>query len=120
MIRGTALAAVVIMLQNDGSSGDEEGPVSECRDESMVGSPHPLTGPGRLEQIAATIAAVRPAIVRDGGDLELAAVDGDVVRVRLTGACTHCAMAGQTLGGLRRELSRTLGAPVRVLPALQP
>ncbi len=67
--------------------------------------------------IDAVIAAARPAIQRDGGDIELAGIVGDVVRIRLTGACTHCAQAGQTLGGIRREIMRTTGLPLRVLPA---
>ena len=77
----------------------------------------PSPDPRRLELIAQTIAAVRPAVQADGGDLDLVAVEGDVVRVRLSGACTHCGMAGQTLGGLRRQLTSALGTPVRVLPA---
>ncbi len=71
----------------------------------------------RLALILDTIASVRPGIQRDGGDIELVAVEGDLVRVRLSGACTHCGMAGQTLGGLRRKLMASLGAPIRVVPA---
>jgi Fe-S cluster biogenesis protein NfuA len=63
------------------------------------------------------IQSVRPGIQQDGGDIELVAVTGDVVRVRLTGACTHCALAGQTLGGIRRRIVAQLGLPLRVLPA---
>lgn len=74
--------------------------------------------PEQLALIRDEIAASRPAIVADGGDIELVAVIGDVVRVRLTGACTHCALAGQTLGGIRRRIVARLGLPVRVLPAL--
>ena len=73
----------------------------------------------RLQLIAATIAEVRPIFLRDGGDIELAAVDGDMVRVRLSGACVSCGMVGQSLGGLRRRLTSVLGTPVRVVPALE-
>jgi NifU-like protein len=72
---------------------------------------------GTLAQIEEIILAVRPGIRRDGGDIELASVAGDLIRVRLTGACTHCALAGQTLGGIRRMVIAKLGVPMRVLPA---
>jgi Fe-S cluster biogenesis protein NfuA len=65
------------------------------------------------------IHAARPMIQADGGDIELAAVVGDIVRVRLQGACVHCVLAGQTLGGIRRQVVAALGVPVRVLPALE-
>ena len=64
------------------------------------------------------VSALRPAIQRDGGDILLVSIEGDIVRVRLSGACIHCAQAGQTLGGLRREIIRQLGHPYRVLPSL--
>lgn len=65
-----------------------------------------------------TIERLCPGVQCDGGDLELVAVQGNLVRVRLKGACVGCAMAGQTLGGVRRELVRVLGNPsVRMLPA---
>jgi len=75
-------------------------------------SPDPET----LTQIEEIIQDVRPGIQRDGGDIELASVSGDLIRVRLTGACTHCALAGQTLGGIRRLVMAKLGVPMRVLP----
>lgn len=69
-----------------------------------------------LAQIEEIIRDVRPGIRQDGGDIELASVSGDLIRVRLTGACTHCALAGQTLGGIRRMVMAKLGVPMRVLP----
>ena len=40
---------------------------------------------------------VRPGLKLDGGDVRLVAIDGDVVRVHLMGACQGCPMAGLTL-----------------------
>ncbi|HEX7088397.1 MAG TPA: NifU family protein [Vicinamibacterales bacterium] len=40
---------------------------------------------------------VRPFIVADGGDIELVALDGDAVCVRLTGACADCPSSRLTL-----------------------
>jgi Fe-S cluster biogenesis protein NfuA len=81
-----------------------------------------LTGakatPDLAAQIDAIVQEIRPAIQRDGGDIELVCIDGDVIRVRLAGACVHCSLAAQTLGGVRREISRRLGVAFRVLPAV--
>jgi len=68
--------------------------------------------------VSEVIQSVRPGIQADGGDIELVAIQEGIVRVRLTGACTHCALAGQTLGGIRRKILATLGVHFRVLPAL--
>jgi Fe-S cluster biogenesis protein NfuA len=76
-----------------------------------------MTEEERLEIIGATIEAARPAVQADGGDLELVAVEGHRVRVRLSGNCTTCSMAGQTLGGVRRQLMQVLDVPVMVVPA---
>jgi len=40
---------------------------------------------------------VRPGLKLDGGDVRLVAIEGDVVRVHLMGACQGCPMAGLTL-----------------------
>ena len=71
---------------------------------------------GTVAQIVEIIHEVRPRIQMDGGDIELASVCGDLIRVRLTGACTRCALAGQTLGGIRRLIKAKLGVLMRVLP----
>jgi Fe-S cluster biogenesis protein NfuA len=48
---------------------------------------------------------ILPGIHRDGGDLDLLAVEAGVVRVRMTGACDGCPAASLTLeGGIRRTL----------------
>jgi Fe-S cluster biogenesis protein NfuA len=49
------------------------------------------------EQIEKALASIRPALQADGGDIELVEVVGDVVKVRLKGACGHCPMAVVTL-----------------------
>jgi NifU-like protein len=74
--------------------------------------------PELIAQIEAAIAQARPGIQNDGGDIALVSVERDIVRVALSGACTHCHMAGHTLGGLRRQLVDATGLPLRVLPAL--
>jgi len=59
---------------------------------------------------------VRPAIQADGGDVELVSIEGMRVKVRLSGRCRSCALAMQTLGGIRRKLMLALNEPVLVAP----
>jgi Fe-S cluster biogenesis protein NfuA len=40
---------------------------------------------------------IRPSLQADGGDIELLGVEGNVVKVRLTGACGTCPMSQLTL-----------------------
>jgi NifU-like protein len=71
----------------------------------------------RLRVVMQVIEAARPDVQQDGGDIELIGMEGDRVRLRLTGACVGCAMAGHTLGTVRRRLMQALGEPVRVVPS---
>jgi Fe-S cluster biogenesis protein NfuA len=62
---------------------------------------HPLVTKSHGETsravVEAVIRRVRPFIVADGGDIELVAVDGETVCVRLTGACADCPSSRLTL-----------------------
>jgi Fe-S cluster biogenesis protein NfuA len=60
------------------------------------------------EQVQAALEDVRPALQRDGGDVELVEVTEEgVVKVRLTGACHGCPMAQMTLQmGIERYLKQ--------------
>jgi Fe-S cluster biogenesis protein NfuA len=40
---------------------------------------------------------IRPQIQMDGGDVELVAVEGSTVKVRLVGHCAGCPMSAMTL-----------------------
>lgn len=53
---------------------------------------------------------VRPALQRDGGDIELVSVeDNGVVKVRLKGACGSCPMSTMTLKmGVEKHLKQQL------------
>lgn len=75
-------------------------------------------GPEDLPAIEEIVAAMRPGILADGGDLQLVSALGDRVTVRLGGACRGCVQSGETLGLLRRRLMHRLGKGVRVVPAL--
>jgi Fe-S cluster biogenesis protein NfuA len=50
------------------------------------------------EQIEHALDKIRPALQRDGGDIELVEVEeSGIVKVRLTGACGGCPMSQMTL-----------------------
>lgn len=53
--------------------------------------------------MAFALEEVRPAIRADGGDLELVAIVGSIVRVSLHGACRGCPMANSTLADFVAE-----------------
>ena len=49
------------------------------------------------EKVETALEKIRPALQRDGGDIELVDVIDGVVKVRLTGACGGCPMSQMTL-----------------------
>ncbi len=49
------------------------------------------------EKVEELIDKIRPNLQADGGDIELVSIDDGVVKVRLTGACSHCPMSQMTL-----------------------
>jgi Fe-S cluster biogenesis protein NfuA len=57
------------------------------------------------EKVEEALKQVRPALLADGGDVQLIDVKDGVVTLKLTGACVGCPMATMTLkGGIERVL----------------
>ena len=57
------------------------------------------------DKIEAVLDEIRPALMADGGDVQLVDVKEGVVTVRLLGACGGCPMATMTLQqGIERKL----------------
>jgi Fe-S cluster biogenesis protein NfuA len=57
------------------------------------------------DKIQAALDQVRPALLADGGDVQLIDVKDGVVTLKLAGACSGCPMATMTLkGGIERVL----------------
>ena len=61
------------------------------------------------EKVREVIGKVRGFLLADGGDIEIVAIEGRDIKVRLTGACAGCPGAGSTLqrgveAALRREI----------------
>lgn len=72
-----------------------------------------------VTRIRALIDEMRPTFRRDGGDIELVRVEGARVIVHLSGACAGCMLAGQTLYGVQKRITDSLGRPFRVLPDIR-
>jgi Fe-S cluster biogenesis protein NfuA len=49
------------------------------------------------DQVEKALDTIRPALQADGGGVELVGVEGNIVKVRLTGACGSCPMSQMTL-----------------------
>jgi Fe-S cluster biogenesis protein NfuA len=59
------------------------------------------------EKVEAALNKIRPALMADGGNVELVDVEDGVVKVRLTGACGGCPMSQMTLKmGIERLLKK--------------
>ncbi len=50
-----------------------------------------------MERIEKSLDSIRPALMADGGNVELVAVEDGIVKVRLQGACGTCPSALMTL-----------------------
>jgi len=62
-----------------------------------------------IEKVKAVLENIRPALQRDGGDVELVDIVDGVVRVRLKGACGACPMSTMTLKqGIERYLKQQI------------
>ncbi|MGQ9517907.1 MAG: NifU family protein [Anaerolineae bacterium] len=69
------------------------------------------------EKVQQVLETIRPALQRDGGDVELVDVQDGVVQVRLQGACAGCPMSQMTLAfGIQRVLKEKVPEVQRVEP----
>ncbi len=69
------------------------------------------------EQVEKALDKIRPALQRDGGDVELVEVGDDgTVKVRLTGACGGCPMSTITLKqGIEKVLMQEVSSVKEVV-----
>ena len=70
----------------------------------------------KIRLIEQAVEELRPHLRLDGGDCELVDVEGNDVKVRLSGACVGCQMASVTIAGVQERLVQKLGLPLRVMP----
>ena len=61
------------------------------------------------DKVEELLEKIRPALVRDGGNVELVEVADGTVKVKLTGACAGCPMSTMTLkNGIERILKEEI------------
>lgn len=70
----------------------------------------------RFKLIEQAIEDLRPYLRADGGDCELVGVEGDLVKVRLKGACVGCQLSHVTINGVQERLIAKIGRPLRIIP----
>ena len=57
------------------------------------------------ERVEAALDEIRPYLIKDGGNVELVAIENNVVKVKLLGACGSCPSSMMTLKmGIERVL----------------
>ncbi|MDX9750163.1 MAG: NifU family protein [Flavobacteriales bacterium] len=71
------------------------------------------------ERVNVALADLRPFLEADGGDITLEEVTpAGVVRVRLHGACTTCAMSGMTMKAGVEEAIKRVAPEVKAVEAV--
>ena len=61
------------------------------------------------EKVEDVLESIRPALMADGGNVELVEVDDGVVKVRLVGSCSSCSSSTMTLKmGIERALKKAI------------
>jgi Fe-S cluster biogenesis protein NfuA len=76
-------------------------------------------GPAGLHQrVQSVLELIRPAVVADGGDIELVSIAPDgVVSIRFHGACIGCPSSNLTLQmGIEANLRQQVPEVTRVIP----
>lgn len=68
------------------------------------------------DKVKKAINDIRPSLQNDGGDIEFISLVGDVVNVRLVGACAGCPMSQMTLKqGVERYLRESVSPTLTVV-----
>ena len=68
------------------------------------------------DKIKKVLDKIRPYIVNDGGDVEFVRYENGVVYVRLTGACSDCPLADNTLeDGIETALTNEIPEVIKVV-----
>ena len=61
------------------------------------------------ENVEKVLDELRPFLISDGGNAEIAEIDGPIVKVRLQGACGSCPSSTMTLKmGIERKLKEMI------------
>ncbi|ONK58019.1 uncharacterized protein A4U43_C09F7010 [Asparagus officinalis] len=95
--------------------------VSRCRRRQAikaVATPDPVVElPLTAENVESVLDEVRPYLIADGGNVALHEIDGNVVRLKLEGACGSCPSSTMTMKmGIERRLMEKIPEIVAVEP----
>ncbi|WP_421904110.1 Fe-S cluster assembly protein NifU [Maridesulfovibrio sp.] len=122
----TTLEEVTNFTKAGGGCEDCHGRINEIITEVLTGeaakpAPEPekpakLTNIKRFQLVTKVIdEEIRPALNKDGGDIELIDIDGHEVIVSLRGACVGCPSSGRTLKDfVERRLKETVEPEISV------
>ena len=71
------------------------------------------------ENVEKVLDELRPFLMADGGNVEIAEIDGPIVKVRLQGACGSCPSGTMTLKmGIERKLREMIPEVSEVIQVL--
>ena len=71
------------------------------------------------ENVEKVLDELRPFLMADGGNVEIAEIDGPIVKVRLQGACGSCPSSTMTLKmGIERKLREMITEVSEVIQVL--
>lgn len=71
------------------------------------------------EEVESVLETLRPALMQDGGNIELVDIEDGIVKVRLVGACSSCSSSTMTLKmGIERALKKAIPM-VRCIEAVE-
>ncbi len=70
----------------------------------------------RIRVVEAVLDEIRPAVVADGGNIQLVDIEDDLVFVSMSGNCSGCGLSGLTLATIENKVSQALGVAVTVFP----
>ena len=105
------------VLKERGESFDPSAKSVAKPEPAVAAEKKPLTNLQRIKKIEEVLTALRPALMADGGDVELVEVIGNTAYVNMTGACNGCQMAAMTIAGIQQRLMEVLGEFIKVVPA---
>jgi Fe-S cluster biogenesis protein NfuA len=75
-----------------------------------------MTAEEKIIEVEKALTEIRPFLNSDGGDIELVAVEDNIVKVRLTGACVACSVNQMTLkSGVEMTIKKYVPEIIKVI-----
>ena len=75
-----------------------------------------MTAEEKIIEVEKALTEIRPFLNSDGGDIELVAVEDNIVQVRLTGACVACSVNQMTLkSGVEMTIKKYVPEIIKVI-----